>query len=116
MHCGLVYDAKLQVATTAIQAVILAGRVGERSYVPLDNRAAVGALQTGRISSSNDLTQKVRDTVLEARVEIRSIPGLSNILENKEADVGSCTLLSRLPPRQYISRNINLAYQRRVME
>lgn len=90
--------------------------LGENIFVLLDNQAAVGALQKGRTSSSKDLTQKVRDTVLEARVEVKWIPGHSNISGNEEADVEARTALSRLPPRQCIPKNITLAYQRQLME
>ena len=115
LHGGEIYDAVLLGAAVALHAALSARRDGEKIHVLLDNQAAVGALQTGKTSSSIKLTRTVYDVAQKAKAEIRWLPGYSGIPGNEEADGEARSTLNKLPPRQLKPTDITLAYLRRLM-
>lgn len=116
LHGGEVYDAELNGAANALQAAISARRGEENIFVLLDNQAAVGALKTGRTSSSIKLTQSFYEVAQVSQAEVRWVPGHSSIAGNEEADAEARSALNRLPSRVCQPRNITLAYLRRLMQ
>ncbi|POS85318.1 hypothetical protein EPUL_003041, partial [Erysiphe pulchra] len=52
LHGGEVFDAELYGATAAFHAALSVRQTGEKIFILLENQAAVGALKTGKSSSS----------------------------------------------------------------
>ena len=115
MHGGEVYDAEIYGAVEALQAAVIARQEGQNIFVLLDNQAAVGALQTGKTTSSLKLTRTFREIARMVNAKVRWVPGHSKIRGNVEADGEARSALRTLPPRETTPKVITLAYSRRLM-
>ncbi|POS82293.1 hypothetical protein EPUL_005561, partial [Erysiphe pulchra] len=75
----------------------------------------VGALQTGKTTSSMRISRSFREIAQITNDEVRWVPGHSKIRGCEEADLEARSALQILPPRDVAPRNITLAFFRRLI-
>lgn len=115
LHGGEVFDAELYRATAAFHAALSVRQTGEKIFILLDNQAAVGALKTGKSSSSLLVTRTFYEIAQRANAEVRWVPGHSNIKGNEETDAEASAALRTLPARNILPSYMTLASLRRLM-